>query len=50
MPIVSLGIGWTTALVLGIIYECVVAAKSEQHGLGVRPALSPAARKRRAAR
>ncbi len=46
MPIVSPGLGWSTAIVLGVIYECVVAAKSERHGLKPRLALSPSAQKR----
>jgi hypothetical protein len=45
MLIVSLGLGWATALVLGVTYECVVAAKAERGGTTLRPALSAAAKK-----
>ena len=46
MPVASLGLGWSTAIVLGVIYECVVAAKSDRQGLKPRPALSPTFKKR----
>jgi hypothetical protein len=45
MPVVSLGLGWSTAIVLGTIYECVMASKSDRHGLRSRPALSRVAKR-----